>query len=260
MSGPAAREVVLPGGACRVWEKGEGPPVTVLAGLGGFPSWTPFLEALAASRRVVVPSLPGFPGGGLAHKSLDDTIDWVVMGLDLLDACGLGETDLVGLSVGGMLAAELAAVAPRQVRRLVLVAPFGLQDDAEPTRDPFGVKGSHLPALLARDREAYDARFEIPEAEDPTEWFVTLTRAHESAARLLWPTGDRGTAKRLHRIRSETLVVWGSDDAILPASYAKRWADGTRGAATVRSVEEAGHLVDLDAPEALARQIDAFLR
>ena len=104
MSGPAAREVVLAGGACRVWEKGEGPPVTVLAGLGGFPSWTPFLEALAASRRVVVPSLPGFPGGGLAHKSLDDTIDWVVMGLDLLDACGLDETDLVGLSVGGMLA------------------------------------------------------------------------------------------------------------------------------------------------------------
>jgi pimeloyl-ACP methyl ester carboxylesterase len=257
--GPSEREVRVAGGACRVWEKGEGAPVAVLAGLGGFPRWTAFLEALSARRRVVVPSLPGFPGGSMGHKELDDIIDWVAMGLDLLDACGLEETDLVGLSLGGMVAAELAAVAPRQIRGLVLVAPFGIQDEAEPTLDPYGVKGSELPGLISRDRERYDDRFEIPEAEDPTDWFVSLSRAHEAAARLLWPTGDRGIAKRLHRIRNETLLVWGSDDQILPGSYAKRWADGIGTHAAVASVEGAGHLVDLDAPEALTQRIDAFL-
>lgn len=258
MSAARERFVELPGGACRVWEKGTGEPVAVFAGLGGFPRWTPFLEALSAEYRVVVPSIPGFPGGSMAHKELDGMIDWISAGLDLFDAAGVARADWVGLSIGGMLAAELAAVAPARVRRLVLVAPFGLQDEAEPTADPYGVKTSALPALITRGEAAYASRFEIPEDEDPQEWFVTLTRAHETAARLLWPTGDRGLHKRLHRIRAETLLVWGSDDQLIPPSYAKRFADGIAGPCEVRSLEGAGHLPDLDTPEPLAALIHAY--
>ena len=79
------------------------------------------------------------------------------------------------------------------------------------------------------------------------------------AARLLWPTGDRGLHKRLHRIRAQTLLVWGSDDQLIPPSYAKRFADAIAAPCAVRSLEGAGHLPDLDAPEALAQQIGAFL-
>ncbi len=259
MIGPAKRAVEIPGGPCRVWEKGQGPEVVVFAGLGGFPRWTPFLEALARTRRVVVPSIPGFPGGSMAHKDLDEVIDWVSMGFDLLVGAGVERADWVGLSIGGMLAAEMAAVSPPAVNRLVLVAPFGLQDENEPTTDPYGVKTSALPALITRDEAAYGSRFEVPKGEDPQEWFVTLTRAHETAARLIWPTGDRGLRKRLHRIRCRTLLVWGSDDQLIPSSYAKRLADGIAGPTEVSSIEGAGHLPDLDAPDRLAALIEAFL-
>jgi len=258
MSAFRERFAELPGGACRVWEQGRGKPVAVFAGLGGFPRWTPFLEALSAEYRVIVPSIPGFPGGSMAHKQLDEMVDWITVGLDLLDAAGIERADWVGLSIGGLLAAELAAVAPARVGRLVLVAPFGLQDEAEPTADPYGVKTSALPALITRDAAAYASRFETPEGEDPEDWFVALTRAHEAAARLLWPTGDRGLSKRLHRIRAETLVVWGSDDRLIPPSYAKRFTDGITGPCQVRSLEGVGHLPDLDAPEPLAALIRAF--
>ena len=259
MSAVSERRVDLPGGPCRVLEGGTGEPLGVLAGLGGFPHWTPFLDRLAAGRRVIAPSFPGFPGGSGAHKQLDDIVDWVVTTLDLFEAAGLAGADTVGLSIGGALVAEAAAVSPTAMGRLILVAPFGLQDESEPTRDPYGVKTSQLPSLLCNDRTRYGERFEVPEGADPEEWIVVLARAHETAARLLWPTGDRGLAKRLHRIRNETLLVWGGEDRLLPPSYAKRFAAAIAGRSQVRSVEGAGHLVDLDAPENLAATIEKFL-
>jgi pimeloyl-ACP methyl ester carboxylesterase len=81
----------------------------------------------------------------------------------------------------------------------------------------------------------------------------------EAAARLLWPLGDRGLAKRLHRIAAPTLLLWGSEDRIVPASYAKRFAEGIAGKAEVRSIPGAGHRLDLDAPDGAAEAVLAFL-
>ena len=86
------------------------------------------------------------------------------------------------------------------------------------------------------------------------EWQIGQVRAQEAAARLLWPTGDRGLAKRLHRITAPTLLLWGSDDRIVPASYAKRFADGIAGPTEIRSIPNAGHRVDLDAPDEAAER------
>lgn len=252
------RTVTVNGRPCRVWEKGSGATVGFLAGLGGTPRWSPFLDALAARRRVVVPSLPGFPGGAGLDR-LDDTLDWITATLDLLDASGVTGSDLVGASVGGMLAAEVAALSRASVARLVLVAPFGLFDAAEPTADPFAVRPGELPALLSTHPERVAAAAAPPAGADPTEWLIVQTRASEAAARLLWPLGERGLAKRLHRITAPTLVVWGEEDRILPPSYARRFAAGLGGPVEVCTIAGAGHLVDLDAPEELARRIDAFL-
>lgn len=259
MSAPSERNVEVAGGPCRVWEAGSGEPVGFLAGFGGLPRWTPFLERLSERRRVVVPSIPGFPGGRGNHKSFDDLADWVVMTLDLLEAAGLEGADLIGTSVGGTLAAEAAAFCPSIVRRLVLVAPFGLQDEREPTADPFAVKPREVAAALSSHPDRFAERFAAPAGEDPAEWFITMNRARETAARLLWPTGNTGLAKRLRRIRAKTLLVWGTHDRIVPASYAKRFASGISGQTRSRSIEGAGHLVDLDAPDALAAAIEAFL-
>ena len=112
MNAPAVRSVEVNGFACRVWEKGDGEPIGVLAGIGGFQRWTPFLEALSQSRRVVVPSLPGFPGGE-GHEVLDTQLDWLLATHDLLTAADLTGTDLVGVSGGAALAAALGEV-PRE--------------------------------------------------------------------------------------------------------------------------------------------------
>lgn len=254
---PTERTVRVNGLPCRVWEAGDGEPLGVLAGLGGVPRWSPFLECLSRSRRVIVPSLPGFPGAA-GHDRLDDLMDWVSATLDLTEQAGIDGTDLVGLSVGGMLAAEVAALG--RVRRLVLVAPFGLFDERDPVADPFARKPREVPGLLCARPEAFEALRDPPDGEDPAEWMITLARADEAAARLLWPLGDRGLAKRLHRIRVPTLIVWGDEDRVIPPSYAERFASAIAATATVRRIASAGHLVAVDRPDELAAAIDDFLR
>jgi pimeloyl-ACP methyl ester carboxylesterase len=256
--GAAERTITVNGAACRVWEMGHGEPVGFLAGLGGVPRWSPFLDALAAVRRIVVPSLPGFPGGA-GLEQLDDSSDWLAATLDLLEGAGLSGADLIGASVGGMLAAEIAALSGATVRRLVLVAPYGLFDDAEPTRDVFAVKPDALPALLSEHPERLRERDLPPPGADPAEWPIVLNRASTAAARLLWPLGERGLKKRLHRIKAPTLLVWGERDRVIPPSYAQRFAARIAGPVARRTIAGAGHLVDLDAPDALARAILDFL-
>ncbi|HEY8518301.1 MAG TPA: alpha/beta fold hydrolase [Candidatus Binatia bacterium] len=258
MDAPREFQVTVNGHACRVWEKGEGAPLGFFAGLGGAIRWSPFLDALAQRRRVIVPSLPGFPGA-TGHELLDDLPDWIAATLDLLEGAGLEGADLIGASVGGMLAAEVAALSRATVKRLVLVAPYGLFDAAEPTRDVFAVKPEDLPALLSSHPERVVAAMTPPEGEDPTEWAILVARAGVAAARLTWPLGERGLKKRLHRIKAPTLIVWGAEDRVIPPSYAHRFAAGIPGEVETRTIPGAGHLVDVDAPEELARAILEFV-
>jgi len=254
------RRLRVRGEKVRVWEKGKGRPLGVLSGLFGFPSWTPFLEALSLKRRVIVPSLPGHPGGG-DFRQLDDLADWVIATQELLEAAGLAGADLVGLGPGGTLAAEVAAFSPSLVKRLVLVAPFGLYDEREPVADLWAKRATELPGTFSAQPERFAAELLAPPAgADPIEFQVQQLRSLEAAARLLWPFGDRGLAKRLHRISAPTLLVWGGADRIVPASYAKRFAAGIRGRTRIRSIPNAGHRADFDAPEALAKLVLEFLK
>lgn len=259
MSAPRETSVRIGGESIRVWEKGTGAPLGYLAGLGGLNSWTPFLDELSKTRKVIVPSLPGFPGGGLLHKQLDSLPDWVICMLDLLEACGLDGKDLVGHSIGGMLAAEVAAFSRSTVKSLTLIAPFGLYDENEPPGDPFNRRANELaPLLSAKPAEFQKERLTPPaglSADDATEWTIVLTRAVESASRLLWPLGELGLSKRLHRITCPVKLVWGAEDRVMPASYAKKFASGLAGGTEIQVIPGAGHAVDFDAPEEMARTI-----
>ena len=258
MSGPDERTVEVNGHPCRVWEKGSGEPVGYLAGPLGLSRWTPFLDALAESRRVVVPSTPGYPGA-TGQDLLDDVADWVTATLDLVEAAGLDGADLVGASVGATLAAEAAAFSRHSVRRLVLIAPLGMNVDDDPVPNLFAANPKDMPALLCADPARADAELGVPHGIDEVEWSVMRARAIATGARLLWPLCDTGLAKRLHRITAPTLVAWGEDDRLISPRYAKRFAAGIGGDADVFLVPGAGHLADWDRPEELGERVRAFL-
>jgi pimeloyl-ACP methyl ester carboxylesterase len=248
--------VTVGGRTCRVYERGEGETVVYFAGLAGLPKWSAFLDRLADHRRVVVPSLPGYPGGGTA-EDLDEVIDWVVAALDLVDAVGARGADLVGASVGAALAAEVAAVTPT-LERLVLIAPLGVNAADDPVRNQLGAL-KRRPELLANDTAALAQYLEAPPDADELEALVERERALATNARLLWPLLDTGLAKRLYRVTASTLIVWGEDDCIVPSRYGARYAEAIAGPTEVEILPGAGHLVDVDAPDELAKRIVAFL-
>ena len=257
-TGPEERSVLAFGERCRVLEKGQGEPIGFLGGLRGLPRWTPFLDRLAERRRVVAPSLPGFPGA-LGHQRMDELADWITATLDLLEASGLEGADLVGASVGATLAAEVAAFSHATVRRLVLIAPFGLFDPEEPVADLWAQRAGDLPGVLSARPERLAEALAAPPDEDAGEFALALHRANEAAARLLWPLADLGLGKRLHRVRAPTLLVWGSEDRIVPPSYAKRFAAGLSGWVEVREIAGAGHVAEIDDPDAVAEAVLAFV-
>ncbi|WP_425064775.1 alpha/beta fold hydrolase [Reyranella sp.] len=258
MSQPATTTVEVNGHPCRVWTKGTGPKLGFLAGLGGLPRWLPFLDRLAETRTVIAPSLPGYPGA-TGHTELDSHLDWVLAVRQIVDGAGLAGADLVGASVGGAFAAEMAAIFPGHVRRLALIAPFGLFDDREPAADPWAQRKDVLPGLMCAAAANWNELVAPPEGANSVEWPIEMTRASEAAARAFWPLGNTRLERRLGLIAAPTLILWGDRDAILPPSYAGKFAQaikmGTNAPTRVETVPNAGHLAYLDQPDAVARAI-----
>lgn len=254
MTEPQTLTVDVNGFACRVWRKGSGPVLGWLAGFGGLPRWTPFLDRLSEKRTVVVPSLPGFPGA-TGHTVLDNHLDWILAVRQLLVKAGLDGVDLGGASVGGSFAAEMAAIFPASVKRLVLVAPFGMFDEAEPATDPWAQRSDAVAALMCADPENWKRLVAPPEGANSVEWPIEMTRAAEAAARAFWPLGNTQLARRLKLIEAPSLILWGDQDRVQPPAYARLFASGIKAKTTIQTVTGAGHLADLDRPDGVAGAI-----
>ena len=258
MNEPETTIVDINGFPTRIWRKGSGPKLGFLAGFGGLPRWTPFLDELAAHRTVIVPSLPGFPGGDKGHTVLDTHLDWLLAVQELLEKAGLNGSDLAASTVGGSVAAEVAALWPDKVRRLALIAPWGLYDEANPPADPWAQRADAIADLLCANGEHWTALKTAPEGANSIEWPIEQVRASEAAARIFWPLGNTRLERRLRLINAPTLLLWGAADRVLPQSYARRFAEGISGKAEVRVIEGAGHLAELDKPADVAQAILRF--
>ena len=252
--------VDINGFSCRVWQKGSGPKLGFLAGYGGLPRWIPFLDALAQQRTVIAPSLPGFPGGDRGHSVLDTHLDWVLAAHELIRKAGLDGADLAGSGPGASLAAEIAAIWPGSVRRLALIAPWGLFDERDPATDPWAQRAPEVPGLLCADPAQWEALKAEPEGQNSPEWPIEQVRAAEAAARIFWPLGNTKLEKRLPLIETPTLLLWGEQDRMMPRSYIDRFAQAIPGRTEIRVIAGAGHLAELDKPDEVAAAILEWMR
>ena len=246
------------GFSSRVWRKGSGPKLGFFAGFGGLPRWMPVLDELAKSRTLIVPSLPGFPGGERGHTVLDTHLDWLVAVREILEKSDLAGADLAGSSVGASLALEAAALWPAMVRKLAVIAPFGLFEDKNPPTDPWAQRADQVPGLLCADPEIYKAMKAVPEGANSIEWPIEQVRASEAAARIFWPLGNTKIDKRLRLVQAPTLLLWGENDRIMPRAYADIFAAAIGGKTETKIIPGAGHLAELDKPAEVAKAILDF--
>jgi len=251
------RTVATHHAAVQVLEGGEGPDLVFLHGAGGVTKEDPFLLKLAGRYRVHAPLLPGY-GESDEAPSIRDMLDVTLHSFDVIEALGLRRPILVGHSLGGMIAAEMAAVCPNEVDRLVLIASAGLWLDTHPVPDIFTLLPREFPAVLFHDAELGRAMLTANLALDDPKFLipflVTNARQLGMAGKFLFPIPDRGLKDRMYRIKARTMLVWGDSDRIFPAPYAQAFKAAIAGAELV-SVPDAGHMVTVEQPEAVLAAI-----
>ena len=241
----------------RYFEGGTGPDLVFLHGAGGLTAEDPFLNALAAKYHVYAPLVPGY-GDSEECAEIRDMLDFTQHTWDVVAALGLKDPILVGHSMGGMIAAEMAASQPNDLSRLALICPAGMWNDDHPIADMFSLLPYEMPGYLFHDVEAGAAILTAGRnTSDPgflQAYLVTNARQLGMAGRLLFPIPERGLSQRMYRIKAKTVVVWGDSDKLIPPFYAHGFKKGITGAELV-SIPEAGHMVTLEKTAAVVEAI-----
>jgi len=241
-----------------IFEAGEGPPLLFLHSAQGFAPEHPYVAPLSARHRFIAPSHPGF-----GKSSLPDWIDAVddiaYIYLELLDHLNLQQVDLIGCSIGGWVAAELATKAPERVHRLVMVGPVGVKTgplDRLDIPDIFAIPQSDLESLLFHD----PARMRMEPSRLSDEQLAISVRNRETLALLAWEPymHNPKLPHRLHRVTAPTLFVRGASDGLVSAKYIESYARLLPNARTA-TIAAAGHAPQVEQPEAFARTVLAFL-
>jgi pimeloyl-ACP methyl ester carboxylesterase len=233
---------------------GQGEPLLILHGAG---TWHGFDFALpwAADFRVMIPYHPGWGESG-DDPAMTTVHDYVMHYLEFIDQLGLDRVHLLGISMGGRLAATFTAEHRRRVAKLVLVAPAGLEAPGYPTADFSTIPPHEIPAYLAHDPAILTPHLQNAGAP---EWQAARAREGGNFFKLLG-TGllDPHFARFLHRINVPTMIVWGEADRVTPIQQSGAWLERIP-AAEVRRYPEAGHLV-LDEHAEAVQNVSKFLR
>ena len=248
--GPSRRPV-------HYYRAGSGEPLLYLHHIIGLTGFGSALERLAETFDVIAPYAPGW---GPAKDDLPEfdegPLDLTLHQGDVLDALGLESTNVVGGSIGAWMAAELAAIAPHRVDRLVLINPLGLWLDGVGGEDPFAQHPGFPSAVLFARPE--DRQKHLLEGRDTMDALVDEVLSLRASAKFLWPIPDTGIKRRLPRIKAPTLIATSEKDLVVPEAYGPAWKQAITGA-ELATIPGAGHLAELDEPEAFATLVKAFI-
>jgi pimeloyl-ACP methyl ester carboxylesterase len=236
-------------------DRGEGRPFLLLHGGGGPQTVAGFAELLATKEpaRVITPTHPGF-GGTPRPDGLAGMAGLAALYRELLDRLGLDGVTVIGNSIGGWIAAELALLGSPRIRATVLVDAVGIEVEGHPVTDIFPLSLDELARLSYHD----PAAFRI----DPAA-MTEAQRAGMAANRAVLQVyggarmTDPSLRGRLAAIAMPTLVIWGDADRIVDPGYGRAYAAAVPGA-RFELLTETGHLPQLESPEQLLRVVWDF--
>jgi len=236
----------------RIMRRGSGPPLVFLHGANGLPVWLPMFDILSKEFEVIVPEHPGF--------GLSDNPPWIrtvgdlaMYYLDFLDGLVPYRVHLVGLSLGGWTAAEVAVRNCSRLASLSLLAPAGVRVKGIPAGDNFIWGPEEAVRNLYYDQSIATRLLAVPVTDEQADLMLTNRFA---ATKFGWePRWFNPSLERwLHRISVPTLVLWGKDDKLFPSAYAARWGERIP-ASRVEIVPECGHGIVIEKPERAAKEI-----
>jgi len=255
-------------GKVQLFRGGDGQPLLYLHSAAG-EAVNPTAEQLADNFAVVAPVFPGF-GESEGIDRIEDMEDATFHHLDLLDRLGFDSVPVVGLSLGGWMAAELATRYPERVSKMVLVNPVGLYIDGQPVKEIFG----RTPAELAEDMFADQShpmaqmmhmlsefRGDVgQQIEVPMELVLPIWKSMSATAKLGWDPylHNPKLRKRLHRVSAPTLVIHGAQDTLAPKAISEAYAAEIPDARLV-DVDGGAHLVTLEKPDEIAQLVREFI-
>jgi pimeloyl-ACP methyl ester carboxylesterase len=243
-------------GRMRVLKGGKGAPLLVLPTDIGSLGWLPFHDQLAGRFTVYVASHPGFDGS--------DVPDWARNARDLaamqqwvLKALGLGTVPVVGLGFGGWIAAEMATLCHVRFSRLVLAGAAGVKPPEGEILDQFLTSSTEYVRAGFHDQAAFTRFFGAEPGLDQLEaWELN----REMASRVAWSPHMHNPAlpQLLPGVDTPALLVWGAEDRVVPPSAGRRYAELLPNA-RLELIAGAGHFLDLEQPDELARLVADFV-
>jgi pimeloyl-ACP methyl ester carboxylesterase len=254
----ARRNVALGGLELEFYEGGEGRPLMFLHD-GEWPApQGPFLAALAARFHVIAPVHPGF-GGTVMPAWMNSIDDFTHAHLALARHLKLDRVILVGASIGGWVAAEMATANAGLVERLILIGPVGIKVgpvDRLDVPDIFAMAQSEIDRLFYFRPETW--RLDPARKSDAELEIIAQNR--ETVALVTWePYMHNPKLKhRLATIDRPTLVLRGAHDGFVSQDYAESFARLIPGA-RLEAIAAAGHLAHIEEPAAVAKSLARFL-
>jgi pimeloyl-ACP methyl ester carboxylesterase len=238
-----------------VTERGDGRPFLVLHGGAGPLSVDGFADQLATQEpgRVIVPTHPGF-GGTARPEGLDSMRSLARVYTRLLDELGLTGVTVVGNSIGGWIAAEIALAGSPRVSGVVLVDAAGLAIEDDPAPDFFSLTMDQVAKLSYYRPDAF--RVDVDHLPDQAKALMAGNRA--ALASYGGPAmADPGLLDRLPDITVPVLVIWGEADRMIPVEHGRAYAKAIPGARFML-IAEAGHLPQLETPDRLLAAVRDF--
>lgn len=257
---PAEAMIDVRGHRVRVPQAGQGEPLVFLHGSGDLGDWVPTLSLLARDFTVYRPDHPGFSFSD-DDPAVDTVADLAFSYLDLFDCLGLDRLHLMGLSLGGWIAAQIAVLAPERISTLILIDAAGLPVDA-PVPNMFTLDPAETASLLFHRADLRSVAMAAARnmVKHQPELFRRYQRNWMATARLgrIPYLHDPKLAGRLHRITCPSLVIWGALDRLFPVEQAYKWA-AALGGARLAVLPECGHVPPAEMPLEFVALVREFL-